>query len=346
MSMNQRKNSCGCLVLALVSCLAVSPVGHARLRHVHVGDTMPPFSLTGAGGTTFNYDHRRARALGVVVLQPKQSNLQRVLADIATVVETLRASGGEAFDCIGVMSGPGGKEFLDARDPEAKGSFPVLLDPGFEFWGKLGIIAAPTAVVVGPDHKVQWIKAGYSFDFVPSLRVEMAKALGLESNADAVVRVETLENTSRRARHERQIRMARALAAKGRLELAVRQLQKVHAAEPNAVEITLEFGELLCRAGKSEAALNLVAHANAETREDRARVLLILACANRQTGDLDAAESLLSKALELDPESARLLYEMGKVYQARGDLEEAVAFYRRALAKIFGETKQPGSSQD
>ena len=73
--------------------------------------------------------------------------------------------------------------------------------------------------------------------------------------------------------------------------------------------------------------------------------MLVSAWARRQMGDTAYAESLLGKALELDPESPRILYELGKVHQAKGDAEKALTCYRRALAEVFGDIDVARSSQ-
>jgi len=73
--------------------------------------------------------------------------------------------------------------------------------------------------------------------------------------------------------------------------------------------------------------------------------MLVCAWAQRQMGDPNAAEPLLVKALALEPDSARILYELGKVYQAKGDAEKALSCYRKALAEVFGDAETPGSSQ-
>ncbi len=100
----------------------------------------------------------------------------------------------------------------------------------------------------------------------------------------------------------------------------------------------------MCRAGKNEAALKTVAQVKAEAAEDKARVMLVSGWAKRQMGDVDAAEPLLTKALELSPESPRILYELGKVHQAKGDVAKALACYRRALAEVFGDAETAGLS--
>ena len=199
-------------------------------------------------------------------------------------------------------------------------------------------------VVAGPDHEVKYTKAGYGFDFIPNLQAQLAKAAGLSGASDEPVRVKTLQNSSSRARQKRHLLMARALARKGRLEPAIRELRTLHELDPNSVDVALELGEYLCRARQNEAALEVVAGTKASSNPDKARALLVSGWAQRQMGKLDEAESLLTQAVELDAGSARILYELGKVHQTRGDLEKAVACYRRALALVFDETEPVGPS--
>ncbi len=319
-------------------------LGQEALRQWRVGDVMPEFSLSDPNGPTFKYEHTQTRVLGVIVLQAGQMHLDRLLKDLEGLVEKLRAQGA-TFDCIGVMSGPGAGGALRSRDAEAREALPVLADPKFAFWGKLGVIAAPTAVVVGADHKIQWIKAGYGYDFVAGFHAQLAKALGLGGSPEATVRVETLENTSDRARHDRHIQLARTLARKGRPELAIEELEKLRRLDPNSVEIALELGEVLCRAGRNEEALKLASGVKSDAPADKARTLLISAWAKRQLGDTKAAESLLMKALELTPKSPRILYELGKVHQDRGDRDKALECFRSALAEVFGDAAAAGSSR-
>jgi len=324
------------VTLVLVVCLASSLAGQEGLRRIHVGDTMPEFALSDVNGTTVLYGGKEARPLGIVVFQAGQSQRERLVTDIEALVQKLRLEGA-VFDCLGVMTGPGASEYLRSRDRDARTAFPIFTDPNFAFWGRLGVIAAPTAVVVGADHKVQWIKAGYGYDFLAGFHAHLNKALGLTDAADASMHVETLANSSARARRDRHIQLARMLARKGRLESAIAELEKVRELEPNAVDVALELGEVLCRAGKNEAALKTATQVKAESNPDKARAMLISAWAKRQMGDLDAAGVILTEALALDPESPRILYESGKVHQARGESEKALVCYRRALAGVFGD---------
>jgi hypothetical protein len=357
-----KQRSHGWWLAALVGVLfLVSPsLGEEGLRRVHVGDTMPEFVLRDARGTAFRYEHKGARVLGILILQAGQTHLQRLVTDMEVLLQKLRLEatptrspdaqrpsgpGAEGFDCIGVMSGSGTSEFLRSREPDAGKALPIVADPNYAFWGKLGVIATPTAIVVGSDHKVRWIKAGFGYDFVAGFHAQFREALGLGGSADTTAHVQTLENTSVQSRRDRHIQLARALAKKARWESALGELEKARELDPNAVEVALELGEILCRTGKNEAALKTVAQVKAESAEDKAHVLLVSAWAKRQMGDVDTAESLLTKALELAPESPRILYELGKVHQTKGDSAKALACYRRALAEVFSDTEAAGLSQ-
>ena len=64
---------------------------------------------------------------------------------------------------------------------------------------------------------------------------------------------------------------------------------------------------------------------------------LVSGWANRQLNNLEEAEKFLLEAVKLNPKSARSFYELGKTYEARGDIEKAATAYRKALAKIFNE---------
>lgn len=331
------ERSCWLTAIASIVFFAATTIAREGLRRVHVGETMPEFTLTGPGPETFRYEHERSRVLGVIVLQAGQSNSQRIGSDVEAIIKHLRVEG-PAFDCVGVVSGPGAMEVLRQRRPEAQALLPLFADPNFVFWGQLGVIAAPTAIVAGADQKVRWIKAGYGYDSVAGFQAQLSMALGLGTDTDTSVQVKTLENASDRARRERHIHLARLLAERGRLEPAINELQRVYELDPNATDVALELAEVLCRAGKNEAGLKIAAEVKPETGEGKARALLISARARRQMGELDAAESLLTRVIELEPRSARAFYELGRVYDARGDVQKTLLYYRKALAEVFGDS--------
>lgn len=102
---------------------------------------------------------------------------------------------------------------------------------------------------------------------------------------------------------------------------------------PNASDIRLNLGGLYQMQGKNTQALNLFEEA-LELDDDDQRGAMLNALANVKVAenDLEAAESLMQKAVTNTPESAPLAASLGRVLLARGDIKKAISQYRKAIA--------------
>jgi tetratricopeptide (TPR) repeat protein len=324
------------LVLGLlVQAVLLASAGRADLRKVKVGEAMPEFSLPDAGGTPFAYKHGAGKVLTVAFLPTVQSRFDRTITDIQSVLGALPENVKD-LDFVGVISGSAGKDLLRS-DSGAKAGFRILLDGQYHLWGALGVIAAPTVVIVGKDDKVLWVKAGYGYDFVPVVRAYLNQALGIaqETTLEEALHVQAVTNDTVAARLQRHLQMARILERKGRLESAIAEVQKAIELDPDSMEPPLALGELFCRAGRNKEALALADKLKVIRSTDKAKQLLISGWARRQMGELEPAEKLLIEATNLDPTSARALFELGKVYQAQNQTNKAIEAYRKALTLVF-----------
>ena len=346
--LSAKKNSLlGILIFVLATqVLFLAVPSQAQLRKMKVADEMPEFSLPEPNGPVFAYKHNRKQVLAIVFLSAKQKQSEHAVVDIKEIIKDLRGKA-EPFDFVGVISGRTGKDFLDSDKANPKSAFPILLDTEYQLWGKLGIIATPTVLIVGKDDKVLWIKAGYGYDFAPSLRSHLSQALGIiqQSVPEESTQVKTLTNATVEARLRRHLRTARMLEQKGRFESAISEVRKAEELDPNSIEVALELGELLCTDNQSKAALDVIGKIKTTTKAENARLFLISGWAKRQMGELDAAEKLLLKAITLNPKSSRGFFELGKVYQARGEAEKAMQAYYKALTQIFAEPTETNFSQ-
>jgi tetratricopeptide (TPR) repeat protein len=315
--------------MAASSAFSAGP-GEAVLRKMKLGDKMPEFSLADSEGKVFEYKHNRRRVLLIAFLSPGQKQSQSAVADITQILADARIKA-EPFDLVGVSTQP-------AKD-DPKPVFPVLLDSQYKLWGKVGIIAMPTVLIVGKDDNISWVRAGHAYDFAPALRSHLNRALGITNGEvlEETVEAKALSNNTTASRVKRHLQMAKILEGKGRFDSAIAEVRRAQAIEPNSVAPALELGELLCRAGKGKEALDAVGELQVSDRRDQARRLLICGWAKRQMGDLQLAEVDLLEATKIDPKSARGHFELGRLYQARGDKDKALAEYHRALTLIFGE---------
>jgi tetratricopeptide (TPR) repeat protein len=307
-------------------------------RHAFdVGDKMPEFSGTTVNGQVFTYKHDQGKALMVVFLSPGHKRSAQAIEDVEEITRQLDTNA-ERLQIVIAVDDSNNTDISSLQKGPAK-NFHILLDSGYKLWGKFGIIAVPTVVISDTNDKVLCIKAGYGYDFAPVVRAYVNQALGLaqkEAPEDAG-RVKIITNDTIAARLQRHLQMAKMLEQKGRIESAIAEIQKAIELDPNSAEAALELGELFCRAGRSKAAIEMTESLNVTSQFDKARLLLISGWAKRQMGELDAAEKLLLEATKLDPKSTRALFELGKVYQARQQIDKAMESYHKALTVIFDE---------
>ena len=150
----------------LLQMVLLTSGGQADLRKAKVGDVMPEFSLPDSTGATFIYKHGGGKVLVLAFLPTGQSRYERAIADIQAVAEKIPEQvNGLGF--AGIISGSAGKHLVKPREPGAKLGFPILMDNDYHLWGTLGVIAAPTVLIIGKDDKILWVKAGEGTDFVP-----------------------------------------------------------------------------------------------------------------------------------------------------------------------------------
>ncbi|MHC4104526.1 MAG: tetratricopeptide repeat protein, partial [Planctomycetota bacterium] len=215
----------------------------------------------------------------------------------------------------------------------------------YGLWGKFGIIAIPTVIISDPNDTVACVKAGYAYDFFPFIRTHLNHILGIaqDISLEDAGKVKTPTVDTGAAKAMRHLQMAKMMKKNGRLESAFQQAQKAQQLDPNCLEVALEFGEFLCQRGRGQTALEVIGRFEGSNRQEKAKVSLLLGWSKRQINQLDAAEKLLLKATTQDPTSSRGFFELGKVYQTKGQFEKAMVSYRKALVQFFGEVEEKES---
>ena len=334
--MRARRRIATYVVAAIIIQSLCCTVTHAGRHAFDVGEKLPEFSGTTVDGQTFTYKHNQSNPLMVVFLSPGHERSARAVKDINDILSQL--TNAERLQTVFATDKSNGFDFpsIQKRLP---GNIHVLLDSEYKLWGKFGIIAAPTVVISDTNDNVLCIKAGHGYDFAPVVQAYLNQALGLtqKKNPQEAGRVKTVANDTTAARIKRHLQMAKLLEQKGRLESAIAEIQKARELDPNSIEAAMELGEIFCRAGRNEEASSITESLKVTKRVDKARLLLISGWAKRQMGDLDTAEKLLLEASKIDPKSARALFELGKVYQSKQEVDKAMKSYHKALTILFNE---------
>ncbi len=327
-----------CVILVVLVCLFLPRQNiKGSTRRIGIGNKISEFSASEASGKVFNYKHGVGKVLMVVFLSANQKNCAQAAADIKGIVRKL-AGQAKRLNVVVAIDDPNSQTFFRSDPNEPVVGIHVVADTEYKLWGKFGIIATPTVIISDTNDTVLWVEAGHSYDFAPVIRARLNQALGIAQEIDPndASRVKTVTNATVAARIQRHLQMAKILQAKGRIESAINEVRKAERLDPNSAEVALELGELFCRVGKNEAALKIVERMKATKRLNKARLLLISGWAKRQMGDLETAEKHLFEATKLDAKSARGFFELGQVYQAKGEKDKAIAAYYRALTLVFG----------
>jgi tetratricopeptide (TPR) repeat protein len=335
--MRARSRIVAYVVIAILIQSQCCKATHAGRHAFTVGEKLPEFSGTTLKGQTFTYKHNQNNALMVVFLSPGHERSARALKDIEDIFNQL-GTNTERLQTVIAVNKQQNLDFSSIQKGDYK-NVHILLDSEYKLWGKFGIIAVPTVVISDTNDTVICIKAGHGYDFAPVVRAYLDQALGLiqKKKPQEAGHVETVSNDTIEARIKRHLQMAKMLEQKGRLESAIAEIQKARELNPESTEAALELGELFCRAGRNDAALGITDSLKVATRSDEARLLMISGWAKRQSDDLDTAEKLLLEATKIDPKSTRALFELGKVYQAKQQVDKAMNLYHKALTILFNE---------
>jgi tetratricopeptide (TPR) repeat protein len=307
-------------------------------RRIGIGERVPEFSATDVNEKVFEYRHGRGKALMVVFLSGRQKRSARAAVDIERIINNLGANA-RRLNVAVVVDEPNTGRVFQSKPKESVPGLRVFLDNKYKLWGKFGIIVTPTVIISDTNDTVLWVETGYGSDFAPVIQARLNQALGIAQEIDPndADKVKTLQNATVAARVKRHLQMAKILRQKGRHKMAISEIKKAKEIDPNSVEFILELGELLCGINQSKEALEVIDKIQTTKNADKARTLMISGWAKRQMGELDEAEKLLREATTMESKSSRGFFELGKVYQAKGETGKAMNPYYSALLLVFSE---------
>ena len=305
-------------------------------RRISIGKKMPEFTASDLSGNLLDYKHGNGKVLMAVFLSSKQENSTRAATDIKVIVSKL-ADQAKSLNVVVAVNDPNNQTIFRSDPNEPGVVVHIVADTEYKLWGKFGIIATPTVIISDMNDTVLWVQAGHGYDFNPVVQARLNQALGIAQEIDPneAGRVRTVKNATMDARAIRHLQMAKMLQEKGRIESAIVQMRKARELDPNSPKLALELGKLLSATGRGKEALEVIEGIPAISRHDKAELLTASGSAKRQLGDLDKAEELLIQASKLDTRSGRIIFELGQIYQARGEVEKAMLTYYRALTLVF-----------
>lgn len=350
------------VVLVLTQITVVSRCTAESHRRVSAGDDMPEFSVTDGDGKTFQYKRSGGKAAMVVFLSTGQKRSSQAVSDIERTMLEI-ADHADSLDVVLAITLPRSGNTPDdaTTDDEptyeslhsryADKGFTVVSDEKYTLWGKFGTIVTPTVLISDKNGKVVWVKAGYGYDFKPTVETHIKLTLGItrDVDPDESGKVKTMTNATVSARVQRHLRMAEMLKKMGRDKAAQLEIEKARqldqnsvppaeeaatgpdTPDPNSISPILTAAIAYCQQGKGQEAIKTITDFKPSNKLEQTKMDTIAGWANRIIGNLDTAQKHLLQAVKQDPASVRALYELGQVYEAKGDVKKALEHYHLAL---------------
>jgi len=302
----------------------------------------PEFSAVDATDKPFIYNRSTGKALVLAFLSSEKKRSQDAVEDVLEALAHIPSEKLASLQVAFVLQHVDNSEFVASILKTAPSAVHVLKDDQYHIWGKFGVIATPTVLIADPQGKVLCVESGHAYDFAPVIEARLFQVLEIPHSIkpDDASRVRTVANSTMSAKAKRHLQMAELLSRKGRVISAIEQAQMAYEIDPNIPEVALELGELFCRAGRAQEAVEFVSTLSVRSPRDKARISLALGWANRLMGKLEEAERFLQEGIQQDSTSPRLYFELGRVYQQRNDSEKAMQAYFRALQLIYQEDEQ------
>ncbi len=331
-----RKAQCVLSVLSVVLLLTAGILS-GQSRKLKLGEKMPEFSATDVSEANVAYEHGKGLVNIVAFLSSDQKQSIQAAGDIKKILSDIRKHK-DRMNLYVITDKLKTYSYFQTTGDDSPFIFNCLIDKDYEHWGKFGVIATPTVFISNKFDKISWMKAGYGYDFAPAMKEQLKWVLGVvDKPKDDKTVVKNLSNDSKKAKIKRHIRFSKMLEGKGRIDSAIKELQKALELEPGSIDVKLRIGELYCRSGQNEMAIASISGIDPKSYADQGRFDLVNGWAKRQMGQLDEAEADLIEATKHNADSTRAYFELGKVYQAKGESEKAVEAFHTALSKIFGE---------
>lgn len=329
------------VVACALIAVAAAPRTACAVRNLKVGDPMPTFFLPRADSISgmYTYENLAGQPTVMTFFRPNHKFSLDALRDLEAIA---REIGVNRLKLVAIDAKLSTARDVRASLAEESISFPVLLDPDRIMYEKVGLIVCPTTLLFDEKGTLRFVVASHPRQFRQTIRAHVRFLLG---EIDEQTMNQQINSGAHKIEPDlvaawRTYNVGLELQAEGKLSEAASVFEKTIEQYPPLVEARCELGFLKLAEAEPNVALGHF-RAALSHRPDFPRAQLGVAIILARTGDQQQAEDILLSILGNQSLAARVRYELGLIYIARGEREKAVTFFQDALAAIFPEPWSP-----
>ncbi len=299
-------------------------------RSVSIGSPVPVLSLEDLEGKPVSVPDA-GRFTVIVFWRPGQRFSEDALTDLAGVVRALEARRVAVVAVAEAGADPERSRALARTLP-----LRFLRDREGRAGEAFGIIVFPSTAVVGPDGRLRYYLPSRNTNYRILIEAHVQRTLGEISEEELGARLSRVGEVYGATAELVQATYKRGVTfvQEKRYDEAAAALSQALGLAPDLLEGHLQLGYVLLELGDPAQALKqfeLVLAKNPASPGARVG----RGIARLRHGQTDEGIRLLEEAVVLNPEPVRGHYELGRAYEARGDLERAIHHYRWAYLKLL-----------
>lgn len=324
----------GQLLLAAFLAASVKAEPTQDLRNVKVGDQVPTFSVQGLDGASIDKATYQGKVLLLVFAKPNQEHSLKALRAVQRISKESHSTN---LAVLAVSTKPEvAAESLKGLAAEYGLSVPMAIDPGRKMYGDFGLRVAPTTLLIDESGKLRFVLPHMPPSYERKLRIHTDLLLGKikKEEHDALLADVGKDEYKAQDAFERRLAFAQTLVDQKKCDQAVPILTKLRSENKGSIPVAILLGTCYLAAGNVEEAAECLDPLSGR-QPCPPKLELVLARLELRRGNEDKAENHLLDALKRSPEKGRVLYELGRLYERQGKLEQAVDCYRKALDEVF-----------
>ena len=305
----------------LLSVALAATIPARGIDGLQVGMQAPGFSLSSLEGRSVSLGDFKESKLVVLIFFATWNERSGELLERMERVYEERKDEGLSIIGINVESlriSPEEEAAVGRMIREQSLTFPVLVDRGLEAFRAYGVVAVPSTVLVGDEGTIVGELSGYPLAMRESFFDLIEATLTGKPRPPASAKTAPLPNP----RAVRYFNLARALAARGSVDMADADLRKSIEIDPAFVLPKILLGQLL-----KERALT-----DERVAFQGKTYTTAFFSTEEKKRDLTDAGALFRQALEVEPGNAVAMTELGSLRAVQGGVDEAQKLFRQALA--------------
>ncbi len=326
-------------ILFFVLFLIFAPISDAI--SILLGDNAPDFTLSSVEGEAITLGEYEGQTLVVIFWRTDQKKSLLALREAEEILEKYEQKG---IKVVAVVESSDNMEDAQKIITDNVIKYPLFIDNDRQAYGDYGIRVFPTTVVIDKEGILAYDIPSHPLTYKIKLEGYIRKLIGEidEEELKAVLSPQKKVKDDALLDAERNYNLAMNFVQMRLMDQAIDVAVKSVEAKPDFIKSQILLGFLYLNNNEADMALEAFDNAlkiepdskDAKTGKGGALIL---------KGDVGDAIELLNEAAVANPYAPMTYYELGKAYEHKGDKDNAIEMYKKAVEKIIHRKILPSS---